>query len=40
MGDELNTLKAKLAKREGTPRYEENVAEIKARIAEREKQRG
>lgn len=39
MADELQALKAKLAKREGTPGYEENVAEIKARIAELEKQR-
>lgn len=35
--DELETLKAKLAKREGMPGYEENVRELKYRIAELER---
>lgn len=37
--DELGTLKAKLAKREGMPGYEDNVRDIKARIAELERSR-
>lgn len=36
---ELETLKAKLAKREGMPGYEDNVQKIKARIAELERSR-
>jgi len=34
MADELETLRAKLDKREGTPGYEENVRELRERIAE------
>lgn len=34
---ELETLKQKLAKREGAPGFEENVQEIKKRIAELER---
>lgn len=37
MLSEMETLKAKLAKREGMPGFEENVRDIKARIAELEK---
>lgn len=38
MANELETLRAKLAKREGVPGYEENVRELRERIAELEKQ--
>lgn len=34
---ELGTLKQKLAKREGAPGFEENVQEIRKKIAELEK---
>lgn len=34
---ELDVLKAKLAKREGTPGFAENVAQLKERIAELER---
>lgn len=37
--DELAKLKSKLSKREGVPGYEENVRELKDRIAELEKSR-
>lgn len=40
MADELETLRAKLAKRENVPGYKENCVEIRARIAEIEKERG